>query len=354
MAGQLPPLSSFTDWLKLITETKAGWNRSDYAESWQAGARMLVRNGVTTVADVEAVPELLPDCWKATPLRIISFLELIGITQRRAPDLLIKQALAKRKAVENKRCKIGLSPHAPYSTTPELLRLCGKTAQCEAVRVSTHVAESAVEYEMFTRGSGEMHDWLRRSGRDVSDCGRCSPVRHLERCGLLGSFLVGVHANYLAQDDPGLLARRRVSVVHCPRSHAYFRHRRFPLRRLVRAGVNVCLGTDSLATVYRKAKETVELSMFEEMRALAESCSFLSPGRILRMATVNGARALGMEGEIGELRPGAWADLIAVSFAGASRKVLEGVLEHRGPVQASMIAGQWAVTPEGSRADEGV
>src|SRR5207302_1539953 len=101
-----------------------------------------------------------------------------------------------------------------------------------------------------------------------------------------------------------------------PRSHAYFCHARFPVRKLIKAGVNVCLGTDSLATVYKTRRQTVELNMFEEMRALAASHSFLSAQKILQMATLNGARALGMKGRIGELSERAFADLIAIPFAG--------------------------------------
>ena len=68
MAGELPPPKSFTDWIKLITWAKAVWTYSEFAQSWLNGARMLLRNGTTTVADFENVPELLPETWSATPL----------------------------------------------------------------------------------------------------------------------------------------------------------------------------------------------------------------------------------------------------------------------------------------------
>ena len=84
---------------------------------------------------------------------------------------------------------------------------------------------------MFMHGRGKMFDWLRRNGRDMSDCGLGSPVQHLERHGLLAKNLMAVHVNYLAPGDDTLLAKRKVSVVHCPRSHAYFKHQPFPLAR---------------------------------------------------------------------------------------------------------------------------
>jgi cytosine/adenosine deaminase-related metal-dependent hydrolase len=346
MAGHFPPPRAFNEWLKLITETKAGWDLADYAESWRAGARMLLRTGTTTVGDIEAVLQLLPKAWEATPLRVISFLELIGMTSRRSPRTVLQEALQTSARLRHRRCRLGLSPHAPYSTVPELLRLSAQEARRRRWPLCTHVAESALEFVMFAQGKGEMFDWFRRSGRDISDCGLGSPVRHLERSGLLGPNLLAAHANYLGRGDVFLLAKHGVSVVHCPRSHAYFRHDPFPLERLVRAGVNICLGTDSLASVLKARQQTIELNLFDEMRALSHDRPALAPRRVLRMATVNGARALGLAGQIGELTPGALADLIAVPFAGKVSGAYETVHQHQGPVKASLLDGQWAIAPD--------
>jgi cytosine/adenosine deaminase-related metal-dependent hydrolase len=346
MVGQFPPPKVFIDWLKLITATKAGWNYSEYVESWCHGAQMLVRTGTTTTADVEAVPELLPEVWKQTPLRVISFLEMIGITGRRSATDILRESLERLEPLALKGSRVGLSPHAPYSTLPDLLRLSGVAARQRNWRVTTHVAESALEFEMFVQGRGPMFDWLRGSTRDMSDCGLGSPVQHLERCGLLRENLLAIHVNYLGKADAASLARRGVHVVHCPRSHHYFGHSAFPIRRLQRAGVNVCLGTDSLATVVKTRRQGVELNLFEEMRALASTNSWLSPKAILRMATLNGARALGMTGQVGELTKRAFADLIAIPFLGKSREIYNTVLAHSGAVSASMINGRWAIAPE--------
>jgi cytosine/adenosine deaminase-related metal-dependent hydrolase len=159
---------------------------------------------------------------------------------------------------------------------------------------------------------------------------------------VLGENLLAVHVNYLAKGDASLLAKHKVHVVHCPRSHEYFRHAGFPLRRILRAGINVCLGTDSLASVVKKRRETVELNMFDEMRTLANRETFLSPKSILQMATVNGARALGMQGQIGELSPGSSADMIVIPFSGKSSATHDSVIAHKGDVSRSMIDGEWA------------
>ena len=76
MAGLLPPPKTFTDWLHLMISAKAQWRYAEYARSWLNGARMLLQTGTTTVADIEVVPDLLPEVWDATPLRVFSFLKL--------------------------------------------------------------------------------------------------------------------------------------------------------------------------------------------------------------------------------------------------------------------------------------
>ena len=345
MAGKVPPQKSFTDWIKLITSAKSEWNYSEFAESWLRGARMLLRTGTTTVADFEAVPELLPEVWTATPLRVISFLELTGVRSRRKPRSILQEALERIESLSRGRCRAAVAPHAPYSTVPELLRRTAAAARRRRWPLSIHVAESTQEFEMFMNGSGEMFEWLRRNERDMSDCGVGSPVQHLERCRALSKNLLAVHVNFLAARDASLLARKKASVVHCPRSHFYFRHQKFPLRELTRARVNVCLGTDSLATVYKKPKEPVELNMFDEMRSFARAHSRLPPEKILRLATLNGALALGLDRKIGRLSKGAFADLITIPFAGNAAEAYEAVLDHRRDVSASMIDGNWAVEP---------
>src|SRR6185295_176157 len=207
--------------------------------------------------------------------------------------------------------------------------------------VTTHVAESAEEFDMFMRRRGPMAEWLARNDRDMSDCGHGSPVQHLGRNGLLRKNLLAVHANYLAPGDAALFGRKGVSVVHCPRSHAYFGHQEFPREELEIQGVNICLGTDSLATVKKGRRRPLELDMFAEMQTLATTSPKLAPKTILKMATINGARALGLIGRVGELAKGRFADVIAVPFAGKAAETFEAAVHHSGGVSASMINGQW-------------
>lgn len=345
MAGLFPPQKSFCDWIKLITTEKAQWTFSDYAESWIAGAKMLLASGTTTVADIEAVPELLPDVWHATSLRVFTFLEMTGVRSRREPAAILAEAVKTMDAQPPHCGDTGLSPHAPYSTSPTLLERTASLARRRRLRIVTHVAESGTEWEMFSQGHGEMFEWLRRNHRDMSDCDGRSPVQHLARCGALGPHLLAVHVNHLAPGDAALLARKRVSVVHCPRSHDYFRHQEFPHDELARAGVNLCLGTDSLATVRKYPMRDLKLNLFLELRAFATRYPGVPPRRLLDMVTLNAARALGMAGRVGEFKRGAFADLIALSVPEKTKDIFEAVIHHAGGLAASMIAGEWVTAP---------
>ena len=345
LAGEVPATKLFTDWIKSITTAKAGKIYADFAQSWLRGAHMLLRTGTTTVADIEAVPELLPEVWLAMPLRVFSFLEMTGVKNRREPRFVLDDAVRKIESLPVSRGGAGLSPHAPYSTTPELLRLSAATAREKGWRLVTHVAESDLELEMFLHARGEMFDWLQRNERNMSDCGLGSPVQHLERHGYLADNLLAVHVNSLAPGDAALLGRRGVSVAHCPRSHVFFQHRRFPREELAGAGVNLCLGTDSLASVTKVRGRPMELNLFTEMQSFAAAHPGVPPETIVRMATLNGARALGMQGRIGELSENAMADLIAVPFTADCADVFEATVHHVGDVAASMIDGEWVRPP---------
>jgi cytosine/adenosine deaminase-related metal-dependent hydrolase len=344
MAGLIPPPKGFTDWIQALVGCKASWTLPQFSASWERGADMLLRHGTTTVLDVEAIPELLPAAWERTALRVVSFRELIHVKNRQPAAELIERAVNDWLGLPSAQGRVGLSPHAPYTTSRELLELAARAAHRRRWRLVTHVAESEEEFQMYMYGQGPMFDWL-KSQRDMGDCGRGSPVQHLERCGYLDENLIAVHVNYLWRHDAGILGRNGVHVVHCPRSHAYFKHLKFPCAELENAGVNVCLGTDSLATVFSGNDAPLELSLFDEMQAFAQKAPEVASTAIVRMATLNGARALGRSGDLGELSPNALADLIVLPFAGRPAEVADAIVHHRGPVAAVMVGGQWAVQP---------
>jgi cytosine/adenosine deaminase-related metal-dependent hydrolase len=345
MAGQISPQRTFTDWIRAIVALKGSWTNQEFADSWRAGADMLLRNGTTMTGDVETIPELLPSVWAATPLRVISFRELISLKGGRHADDLVRKTAEECAALPDSPGRVGLSPHAPYTTTGELLQMAAHEARKRRWRLVTHVAESEDEFDMFLYKHGPLYEWLRPQ-RDMADCGLGSPIHHLERNDFLGDNLLAVHVNYLWRDDAAVLGRYKVNVVHCPRSHEYFKHLLFPRAELLAAGVNICLGTDSLASVLKDKGKLPELNLFEEMRTFSTKHSDVPPASVLKMATVNGAHALGQQGRAGELAEDALADLITLPYSGSLAKVYEGVLQHQGDVAASMIDGQWALGPQ--------
>jgi cytosine/adenosine deaminase-related metal-dependent hydrolase len=350
MTGLLMPPREFPDWIKGILTLKSQWTDSEFADSWLLGARQQLETGTTTVANIETRAHQLAGLRAATPLRIFSFLEMTGIRSGREPERILAEAMEALKSLPPNRGGVGLSPHAPYSTSPELLRVVADAARRDGWRITCHVAESEPEFDMFMYRRGSLFSWLENQ-RSNADCGLGSPVQHLHRYGLLDAPLLAVHVNCLWGDDARRLAARGASVVHCPRSHAYFSHPRFQREALTEAGVPICIGTDSLASTRASRDGAPVLSLIDELRTLASDDPGLSPRRMLAEVTVNPARALGLKSVLGELSTGALADLLVIPHGGSVSTVEEALIHHRGSVGATMIGGRWEwISPEWSAA----
>ena len=345
-AEHLPPPRSFSAWIQGVLALKAEWSFTEYAVSWLAGVRQLLRSGCTTVLDIESVPELLPDAWTSTPLRVISALEMTGVRASADPAAILGSALKVQESLRHPRCQVALSPHAPYSTRSDLLSLVIGAARQRGLLVTIHVAESDEEFQMFQHARGPMYDWLKPQ-RDPSDCGHRTPMAHVAASGLLGATTIVAHANYLEPADVELLAAAGSVVVHCPQSHDYFGHAPFPFDRLRAAGVPVCLGTDSLMSVRKLGRPTLALDLFDELQLFGRNHPSVSPVERLAMVTTRAAQAIGRGSELGALRAGAMADLIAVPMDGPLARAVEAVTFHRGPVPVSMIGGEWGIAPNG-------
>jgi len=228
----------------------------------------------------------------------------------------------------------GLGPHAPFTASRKLYRQCEEMARREDVLLTTHLAESRDEMEMFSKSRGPLFDFLAQIGRDRSDLHGATPVEHLgEFCTLDERWLL-VHLNEIAACDAKTLLRSNTlpHAVHCPRSHAYFGHSPFPFRKLRRLGFNICLATDSLAS-------NDDLNLFREMRAFQRNEPTLSPRQILETVTVNAARALGQGDRLGQIAPGFFADLIALPCAG-STTAFEEIVAFKATVGWMIIDGK--------------
>ena len=180
---------------------------------------------------------------------------------------------------------------------------------------------------MFKRARGKMFDWLKRNERDNSDCGLGSPVQHLARNKMLGENFLAVHVNYLARKRRPAAWQNRKSTSSIARAAMIISGIAISARK-PRQGQSQHLSRHGQPCDRQKSgKQKLELNMFEEMRASrAGQRQKISAGEILQMATVNGARALGLAGQVGELSENAFADLIAIPFDGKIADIYEAVL----------------------------
>jgi cytosine/adenosine deaminase-related metal-dependent hydrolase len=300
--GALESRHGFTEWIKNINALRRSFTSADYIASIAQGFELLAEGGATCVANIEAFPELLPQL-PIPPLRTWWFLELIDVRTRIDQDETLLGALSFFENHPEWLGGFGLSPHAPYTASVDLYRLARTCGETYGMLSTTHIAESVEEHEMFSHARGPLYDFLAGMGRDNSDCGHGSALSHLIEHGVIGSNCIIAHLNYLQDYDYDLVAASGASVVHCPKCHAYFGHAPFPLKALQERGINICLGTDSLAS-------NNALEMRSEMRA-ARDAHGLTDREVLEMATLHGAIALGQAGRIGQISPGSAADLVA-------------------------------------------
>jgi aminodeoxyfutalosine deaminase len=173
-------------------------------------------------------------------------------------------------------------------------------------------------------------------GRPMTDCGSTSPLRHLIENRLINTECIVAHLNEVDDRDLELLSQsewRNLQIVHCPKSHRFLHQKRFPLEALTACGLNISIGTDSLAS-------NDSLNLFSEMRTAKKFYPTLSARELLEMVTIRPARALKLAGELGKIAPGYLADAIAIPFKGSTGDVFEAVIQNRGAVKWMMVNGK--------------
>ncbi|HEX4413580.1 MAG TPA: amidohydrolase family protein, partial [Lacipirellulaceae bacterium] len=247
------------------------------------------------------------------------FHEVIGFSRARAESSLnaliqrLEFATAAKTSAGFPAPAQGISPHAPYTVSPLLLRPLVTLAHHQNLPVAMHLAESREELQFVKEGAGPFKDLLEdRSMWDSEAVPRGStPHDYLRTLADAPRALV-IHGNYLEDDELDFLGthRDRMSLVYCPRTHTYFDHSPYPLTAALKHGVRVALGTDSRAS-------NPDLDLFMEMQHVARTHPNVNPHEILRMATLAGAEALGREAEFGSIRPGKVANLVALPLADA-------------------------------------
>ncbi len=327
------PTSSFSLWVSRLRQFLGACAPEDFVIAARLGALECLKNGITTVVDVGNTGAAL-EALAHVPLRSFAHVEVLGLDPTEASArLAAAQSLLARNFPPH--CQVGPAPHAPYSCSPELLRSLADEARAgRGSGVFTmHVSESAEEDEFFRRGSGPLWNFCERIYPALPPPPGYSGVRYLVENHALPVHALLAHCNTLDAQDISLLREAQASIVHCPKSHAYFNHPEFPLEKCLEAGINICLGTDSLAS-------NEGLSLFDEMAELQRLRPGLPPRVILEMATVNAARALGLSERLGRLKPGYLADFIALGpGASAGDKAYEDLVSEEREVLLVVVGG---------------
>ncbi len=332
MRGSIPRPASFSQWIRAINERKSAFTAEDYLRSIASGFAEAASFGTTTLVNLEAFPELLSQACGA-PLRTWWFAEMIDIREPVSPGNVYARMREDLSACCRPLHRIGLAPHAPFTASAKLYRAAAAVASEHDLPLTTHLSESHAEMQMFAEGTGDLFDFVKSLGRSMDDCGEQTPLARMLELGLLNERWLVAHLNELTDGDFRPLEHApKFHVVHCARSHAYFRHTAFPLERLQKIGFNISLGTDSLAS-------NGDLSLFAEMRHLSDTMPTLSPHDLLEMVTTRPARALRQGDALGRLKRGFRADLIAVASRSTGSRLFEEILEFVEKVPWSMVNG---------------
>ncbi len=334
MRWKIAPPRGFTQWIEQITAIKRSWNEADYVRSLDLGMREALEFGTTCMGNWICLPQLVSRI-QLSPMRVWWFWEQIAFrANNELPDW---DKWPEQVSKRSDYWVAALSPHAPYTCREEIVKKIREWSEQRALPWSIHVAESQDENAMFERGEGGLFELLKKSGRPMDDCHGMTPFQWLmPQLKAATSSVLLVHGNTLAQQDLDCLKKlsRRskpwISIAYCPRSRRYFTHPEFPLQECVRRGIHVCLGTDSLAS-------NSNLSLFEEMNLVAKLWAKGTDRDLVEMATIHGARALGVSQREWE----AWQDWIAIPCKTSDRKIIWRAISHfTGKPFFVMINGQ--------------
>lgn len=315
--------ASFFSWVRTLVRGLAEASDSAaIADAAQWSVADQLAHGVTTIGhtgpDASAA-----DAMRALGARGVAYLECFGPDPGQCETALadLSARVSRARRDDTSRVAIGVSPHAPYSVSDALYSAVAAYARAESLPVAVHIAESADETQLVTDAAGPFAGMLRARGMSVTKRAT-SPVALLERTRVLAIRPLCIHAVRVNDADIAMLAASGASVAHCPRANAWFGHGDAPVRALRLAGVAVGLGTDSIASN-------------DAVRLLAEARDAADPSlgsrERIAMATIDGARALGLDGVVGTLEVGKRADITAYAVddpAACDRDPAQFLLDH--------------------------
>jgi len=305
---ELPPLldvlraASLSEWIINLVGAKKSLSKQDYLRSAGDNINALIHSGTTTVGEI-CTHGVSPALLKQSGIRSTVFHEIISMNHSFEPD-----RLSSLIAHSSSRVREGLSPHSAYTVSKSALSAIHQFARKNDVRLSMHIAESKDEINLLQRYKSGLENLYRFAQWNLDEAPQGkSSFDYLERIGFLSPRLLAVHAVQVTGKDIELIKKSQVSIAHCPRSNKETGVGKMPLKKFLDAGITVGLGTDSLAS-------SPSLNMWDEMRYAYKihRKDGVSAEDIFNLATINGAKALGLNNEIGTLEPGKKADIIAV------------------------------------------
>jgi cytosine/adenosine deaminase-related metal-dependent hydrolase len=328
--------ADFSRWIQRLRGLKQRRPPEEFLAATRAGLADCWAAGVTTVADTGDSGSVVQALAQAGGSGI-AYVEVFGPH----PDQLaaslgdLRARVSVLRRFVSPRVRLGVSPHAPYTVSGPLYRAVAEWARAEGMPLAVHLAESPAETALLAQAAGPFAEAWRRRGIPLPEVPGRSPVAWLAEHGVLGSETLCIHVVQVDEEDLGRLARSGSAVAHCPCSNRRHGHGDAPLAGMLRAGLRVGVGTDSVASVGC-------LDLLAEAR-LARRLGALSAEATLELVTLAGARALGLDHELGSLEPGKWGDLAVIRLAPgvAADGVVERVLEaRRDDVVATFIGGR--------------
>ncbi|GAB4453784.1 MAG: amidohydrolase [Armatimonadaceae bacterium] len=312
----------FFSWIRTLTALKTHVGLDTWLCSATLGAAEMLAAGVTTIADASDAGAGI-GALAASGQRGIVYREVFGIEREPSVETtlsvlhtrLVNMRAQLARTGADQRIRVGISPHAPYTVGAPLFEALSQYSQKQVLPQTIHLAESPAEEQFIREGTGPFAEFLQQRGV-TWQAPACSPTQYLNRCGALTPGTLLAHTVHIDEQDAQLLKERGCTVAHCPKSNGKLGAGFAPIRLLLDAGVPVGLGTDSMVS-------NNAVDMFEEMRfavfnarSRGQEVGALSAKEALHMATLGGATALGMEGDIGSLTRGKRADLCVVRLNG--------------------------------------
>jgi 5-methylthioadenosine/S-adenosylhomocysteine deaminase len=291
----------FVKWIRRVRELKDATSAEALYDAAVAGVHDCWARGVTCIAETGSSGAVMRALYDLDGRGIV-YQEVFGPDPAKCEASMaeLETAIMNLRPLTSSHVRLGVSPHAPYTVSAPLYAAVAAHARSERLPIAVHVAESREETALVRDGTGPFADALRVRGIPV-EAHHISPVVYLMRHGVLQPGTLCIHCVQVDAADIELLRTTGARVAHCPRSNAAHRHGAVPLQALCDAGVHVGLGTDSIVSVG-------DLDLWAEAEIAG-----LHGDAALRMLTIEGARALGWDSEIGSLEVGKAADLAVFS-----------------------------------------